>query len=86
MRFLRKGPDVAEVESCDGTRVLYSYGQAVALWSARRAPYSVGPRGFVRVKGYTSRTTERHIREFVGAMPAEQLPPPELVLLAQQAC
>lgn len=86
MRFNRKGPDLAEVESCDGTRVLFSYGQAVALWSPHRRPYDVGPRGFVRVNGYTSRTTEKHIREFVKGAAVEEIPQPEIVLLTHQAC
>ncbi len=77
MEFKRKGPEVVEVVCANGLRVLYSYGAAVALWNPRR--------GFVRVEGYTSRTTESHIGAFINGAVTEKVPPGQILSVVEGA-
>lgn len=85
MEFKRKGPEVAEVTCNDGTRVLFSYGEPVALWDAKRPPYGVRPRGYLRTERYVSRTTENHIASFVGSSMAEKIPHAEIQNAVKEA-
>lgn len=85
MDFIRKGPDAAEVACGDGTRVLFSYGRPVAMWRILRLTWGT-EQGFVRVEGYTSRTTERHIREFVRGAVCAGVSPDRMTILVRNAC
>ena len=64
MEFKRKGPEVAELTCNSGRRILFSYGEPVAL--ILPAAQDDGP-VCVRTDRYISRTTERHIQEFAAA-------------------
>jgi hypothetical protein len=70
MEFKRKGPNVAEITTRDGRRILFSYGEPVAVLYP--APLSGRAHAVVkRVDSYVSRTTEQHIEEFAKADAAQ---------------
>lgn len=57
MELKRKGPNVDEVTCLNGTRILFSYGEPVAFYTTVT--------GWARTDRYVSRTTERHITDFL---------------------
>ncbi len=83
MEFKRKGPEAAEIQCTDGKRVLFSYGEPVAVFH----PRSPAARAtFWRVDDYVSRTTERHITEFVTDGPALRVPRAVIRAMVERSC
>ena len=76
MDFKITGPNSVEVTTADGTRVLFSYGEPVALR---------GPGKPKRTDRYVSRTTEHHITEFLNGAPAERVPHADILRATKEA-
>lgn len=81
MEFKRKGPDVAEVTCRDGKRLLFSYGEPVAAFVPNPSGWH-----FLRVDEYISRTTESHIRNFIGPSGSTKVPRAEILRAVKEAC
>lgn len=66
MEFKRTGPNSAEVTTADSVRILFSYGEPVALLYQ-------GIGRAQRTDRYVSRTTEQHIKEFLREVLSEHV-------------
>ena len=85
MDFTRKGPEVIEIGCSDGKRVLFSYGHPVALYVPGRTALPSAD-GWMRTDAYVSRTTEQHIKDFLGRSKASRVPTADIVRLTREAC
>lgn len=74
--FKRHGANVVEVVANDGTRVLFSYDQPVAAFVVETDSLDIKAppvTAFVRTSRFWSRTTSRHVAEWLQENGADAL-------------
>ena len=78
MKLRQIGPNVSEVTHADGTRALFSYGVLVAAWIIDDA--GSGP---VKSGTFFSKTTSRHVSQWLNGAQARPVPHDELTKLVE---
>lgn len=89
MELKRKGPEFIEVVARTGLRVLFSYGQAVAIYEPlhRYAGGEWYAERWLRTDEYVSATTERHITEFLaGGVNVQRVAREEILQRVREVC
>ena len=81
MKLRQIGPNVSEVTHADGTRALFSYGVLVAA----DLPFSkvTGTGGFTKSASFFSKTTSRHVSQWLNGAQARPVPHDELAKLVE---
>lgn len=86
MDFKRTGPNAVEITTSDGVRILFSYGEPVAIRFPLTIPWPRDTRlGSMRTDRYVSRTTERHISDFLDDAPSNRVPHAEILRATKEA-
>lgn len=76
MEFKRIGPNLAEIQCTNGTRILFSYDDAVAA--------HVAGEGYIKTKYTMSRTTGDHVKKWLGGSEAHFVSQDVLDMLARE--
>ena len=71
MQITKTGPNVTVLTLSSGSRVLFSYNAPVAVYVARSHGQYAG--GYWKTSQFYSRTTSRHVAEFLMNAPADNV-------------